>query len=461
MLLALALTGCGGGSSGGVSASANDNGTPANNNAQPGNPTTPTTLAALSLTSQDTLLATTAFIGNGEGIWGNSDSGGDGGSDSGSGDGAGGAGDGEFIRFNVRFPNATSKTGTLTWTVLASQYNILGQTGTMTIERDLASTGGVGGYKVIAGGGPNQANFLLSTSGQISGTLPLKINGKVKDTLFNGMRFKDSTLPATTDASQAFADIQGMYGFAGLAANAGTGSNADTNGGFFQVKADGSVRICPDVQTPAAVSSTCTDGKDLKLSFNDPNQRDVILIKSVDPTQTFNAYAVAHKFTSPAAPGVTGVSMTIDYAGKNSEGINRTGTMFASRLPSSGAIAPASAVGAWNYTGTNITNPGASNASSSKGNLRIAIANIGGTVKVGAGTNANACEGTGTLTATPNVPGSLSLRDIDPQGVSQYLIMLDQDSAVVFMPRTQYNDTSIGLARRYSKDPTVAPCQPV
>jgi len=435
-LIALVFTGCGGGSSstgggGTQGATAFD--------------TTPT----LSLAYADSFTATT-LRGSGTGSWS-----GDGSNDSGNSDGAGAAGDGEFVGFQIKFPNATSTTGTITWKVLASQYGIKDQTGTLTITRELTAGGG---YKVVNPSTPNQANFMVSFSGQISGTFPLTINGVQKDVLFNGVRYMDSALVAATDPSQAFAEIAGIYGFAGLAANAGSGSNADTNGGFLQFNADGSARICPNAKTPAEVSSTCTGGGNVTLAFNDPTKRDVIKLTSAD--LKFNAYALVHKFSSTASPNNTGVSLTIDYNAINSSGIRRTGAIYASRVPST-AIAAAEAIGAWSLMDVHISNPGNSNATSTKKNGFIAIKDIAGTVKVRPSTATSCGATTLTLTQATGINGALQLNAPASSDIS-YLIMMDQDSGVLLQPfSATFNDTGITLVRRYSTDPTVlSTCQP-
>ena len=100
--LVSALTACGGGGSGTATT------TPT--------PTTPAS-SALALGLADTFTGT--LLGGGTGLWS-----GDVGADGGSADGGGAAGDGEFVKVSMKFPSATSAAGTLTWTVLRSQFGI-------------------------------------------------------------------------------------------------------------------------------------------------------------------------------------------------------------------------------------------------------------------------------------------------------------------------------------------------
>jgi hypothetical protein len=120
--------------------------------------------------------------------------------DGSSGDGTGGAdgdgsgGDGEVINLKVNF---TSLRGT--WTVVASAYGIQGQTGTFTLQRDNAN----GGYRFLHAGGVVQNNLRVSRSGYITGSVPLRIGGRERQTKF--------IVPVNGAASGTLETAAGLY----------------------------------------------------------------------------------------------------------------------------------------------------------------------------------------------------------------------------------------------------------
>ena len=386
-----------------------------------------------------------AFILAGtDGLW-NFEGGGGGGGGDGGGDGGGGGGDGEFIKVRMKFPTLTIPTGSMTWTVLRSQFGINNNTGVLTIVKD---TSGKGGYKVTEVNGsaaavrPTQDNFFVSTSGQITGSFPLPIGpgGAVKDSLFSGIRFKDG-VSAASDLSE----YAGTYFFAFVGSPVG-GGPLDIDGGFFRINADGTGRICLDV--PAWIA-TCPIGLDLSAKFDDPTTRNLVRIVEAKvqslpiaagtPTK-IDMLTIFRKF------GTSGVAVTADTVNTLASGAKETYAIFASRLGSAPAV-PSSLIGAWNVTARNV-NPAFS------GSFQAAIANVGGAIKSLGGTSSTACfQDSSTLTAGP-VDGAFTGRTTGSNS-DFYIIPLDVDYVITLSPGQQ-----IAFVRRYSKDPTKAPCQP-
>ena len=384
------------------------------------------------------------LTGDGSGLWSGS-SGGDGGA----GDGGGAAGDGEFVKVKMRFPYAGQPNGTLTWTVLRSQYGITGSTGNLTIQADAS---GAGGYKVTAVNGSaaavsaGQGNFFVSKSGQLSGMLPLPIKGG-QNNLFNGVRFKDGTSSATD-----MSEIAGTYVWGATGSDLTTGANPDITGGSLKINADGSGRSCSGV---FAWSANCTNGLDLLATFDDPASRNLIRVKAA-ATQSqpiaaggataIDMLAVARKF------GNNGVSLTADFVVTRTGTTSRTGAMYASRQGSAPSN-PADFTGAWNYTGRSIQNP------LPTGSAYFAIANVSGVIKANGGLNAATCmppDKIVTFSAGPVNGVVTGTRPVPFPGEGpSYAIQLDTDMTAIVTPASE-----LGLARRYSVDPTKAPCQP-
>ena len=407
-----ALTACGGGGGSGPTASSPPDPTPA---------PSPTSVT---------------LAGDGNGLWS-----GDAGGDAGGGDGAGAAGDGEFVKVSITFPNAVTSTGTLTWTVVRSQYGLTGTTGTLSIQKDKS---GQGGYKVVAVNGvpsvsSSQANFYVATNGQISGSLPLMINGGRKDTLFTFAQLLKST-----GSSTDFSEYAGQYGFGFIAVDTGTGFNPIVSSGVFQLKADGTGRICDQ---SFVYSDSCTNGLDVVATYEDPAARNLLRFRQAAKQSHAIAngwatgadvLAVMHKF------GSSGMSFTGDFVttGPNA---NRTGAQFGSRVGSA-PLNPTALVGAWNsvivvpYYGIYTT--------------YFAISNSNGTVRSRYGISPTNCGATtSTLVANPLMNGSLV--SYTPGSSDSYVIQLDSDVAAYVVPGEE-----IGFARRYSTKPTDAPCQP-
>ncbi len=419
------LTACGGGGSGTATAPA---------------ATTPTPPAstALALGLADTFTGT--LLGGGTGLWS-----GDVGADGGSADGGGAAGDGEFVKVSMKFPSATSAAGTLTWTVLRSQFGIANSTGTLNIQRD---TTGVGGYKVVGVNGvatavrATQGNFFVSTSGQLNGTLPLAVGtgGAVKDSIFNGIRFNDAK-STSTDMSE----FAGQYGFGILAAAVSTGANPDVSGGIFNLNANGTGRICEGF----VYSATCANGLDIVATFDDPASRNLIrMVAAASQSQPITGGAAngVNGLFVPRKFGTSGVSMTGDIVFTSASLPNRTGAVYASRVGSS-AINAASLVGAWSATSRNIL------SNSSTSNL-AAVNFVGGVLKAGSRATATTC-GSSSSTLTPGPLNSVVTITGGGNTSSRYLVQLDADLAVFVAPGEE-----LGLLRRYSTNPLAAPCQP-
>ena len=291
-------------------------------------------------TATDT--STAALAGNGDGRW--DGSGGGGGSD-----GGGGAGDGEFVQFNFK-PNGTA-TAVFSWTVINSQYGIKGQTGTMNLTADLNN----GGYAVIntvtfanltvASDPTKQGNLFLSKSGQISGSLPLRIGSSTVYTLFNGTRYKD----AVADLAQA----AGTYFYGMSSRQASDGLHPETEFGTMKINADGTGRIC----SQAAYSDTCgPNGIPIKLTVDSTA---IFKMVSTD-TRNVLGYVLPRK-------NVNGVNTaTIDLSFNDSSGNKRTGAVYAMAL--GGTFNPASITGAW----TNVSNdPTSSARNASTGFVRL------------------------------------------------------------------------------------------
>jgi hypothetical protein len=163
---------------------------------------------------------------------------GDGSSGDGTGgaDGDGSAGDGEVINLKVNF---TTLRGT--WTVAASAYGIQGQSGVFTLARDTVN----GGYRFLHSGSVAQNNLRVSRSGYITGSVPLRINGREQQSKF--------IVPVNRVGGGTLASAAGLYNVVWVSQAPGLNGSFNTVGGGMNLAADGAVRICPF----AAFSATC------------------------------------------------------------------------------------------------------------------------------------------------------------------------------------------------------------
>ena len=354
------------------------------------------------------------------------------------------------------FPNASTPTGTVTWTVLRSQYGILNTTGTLSIQKDAAITGG---YKVTASVvngtavavSPKQGNFFVSTSGQLSGTLPLPILGG-RDAIFNGIRFKDAT-SVSTDMSE----YAGQYVWAEMDANVGTGLNAGTGYGSLNLNADGTGRVCKQT---FVYNASCANGMDIVATFDDPAVRNLIRIKQAAtqslPIPNGNAtaldmLAVVRKF------GADGVSLTADFVATGGSGPGGTGILYASRTGVT--LTPSDAIGAWNYSGRNVT-------AGLSGSVRMAIANVGGVIKSRPFDLATATCSPGESRLTSGPVSSVNQGEwwspsSGYSGQYSYAFQIDADTFVNV--NANAGQLEFGVGRRLSADPTLGgawTCQP-
>ena len=400
-----------------------------------------TTTSVITLDLTDTFTGT--FAGNGFGVWG-----GDGGGDGGGADGGGGAGDGEFVKVKIRFPYTGQPDGTLTWTVLKSQYNIAGSSGVLTIRVDSpagsAGTGGKGGYRVVASTvngvstpvRPNQANIFLSPHGVITGTLPRPINGG-KDSAFTGFRFANAT-------TAAISDYAGQYAFARTLADSGSGANQQIDAGVFNLNADGTGRFCQQL----SYSATCTNGLDVVASFTDSNNN-VVQIKpaSVQSTSFSGSYPVAGSAIAVFRKfGSNSVSFTADLAFVRNDSKAITGALYASRITGASAVNLNGVLGSYNATIKKISGGLAFVAS-----IELSSANIGGTFKSRVGPGITTCPPSETLTAGPVNGVVTSTSTTNP--IPTYAVQLDNDTFVFVQSGFQ-----LGIARRYSNDPNATAC---
>ena len=112
-------------------------------------------------------------------------------------------------------------------------------------------------------------------------------------------------------------------------------------------------------------------------------------------------------------------------------------------------------VGAWNYTGRDLN-------SSVSSSTQVAINFVNGDLKVTGSASGGGCQASAsTITPSPlNVVLNVSVNvlDNDPQA-TKVMIPMDTDLAV-FITTNSNRNNSVGMLRRYSTDPTKAPCQP-
>ena len=440
LLPASLLVGCGGGSGSSGSSAA---------------PFIPDTSYS-ALTATDTY--TGGFRGDGYGFGGDNGSG--------DADAGGAAGDGEFITLQGSFPTG-SATSDLTWTVKRSQYGIQDSTGTLTVTRN--TSGGGGGYTVTAysiNGGTSQSpraaqsNIFVSETGQITGTLPLPINGGV-DASFTALRFVESQ-----SASSDFSAYAGFYAFAQMAADKGTGLDRGIAAGVVKISADGTGRICP-TQSWAA---NCTGGADIVLSYEDPANRSLVRFKAA-ATQTtaippggrnqFDLLAVFRTFDFPGgATSTDGLAFTADWLSwdsRDSSVKQRTGIAFGSRIKdvSGNALVSVSTdghefVGAWNF----VSSP--RNGSTYKGYGRAELVSGNLVLRLDNGTNTGTCTTSRTYSQITTLPGVVMLTNsIDSTDVG-YGVLLDSDT-FIYVKSEDGPDDELGIARRYSATPIVGP----
>jgi hypothetical protein len=381
-----------------------------------------------------------SLVGDGSGLV--ADQGG--GSDGGGSDGGGSAGDGEFVNFNIVVPTTSSRQGRLKWTVIRSQYGIQDSTGSLCFEKDTASTGG---YKVVGVNGTDpstvrstQANIYVSTSGVITTTLPLKINGVSKDVVYGASRYRD-----VASLKADFIDYSGKYIFGYISSDVGTGANPLVSTGIFNLNSDGTGRICDET---FIYSDNCINGLDVIATYDDPLKRTTIRVKG-SPSQRYpigNGYAtnadivaVMHKF------GVDGLSFVGDFV-LSGYRVNRTGAQYGSRI-STNAYSLTNAIGAWSVTSRSII-------SAKTYTTQNAIANVNGVIKARVGGSGISCySSSSTLTTNALANGVVNLST--PGIQTAYIVQMDPDLVAYVVPNQE-----IGFGRRFSTLPTAAACQP-
>ena len=398
---------------------------------------------SLELALSDTFTKT--FDGTGFGVWSSA-----GGGDGGTGDGGGGAGDGEFVKIKIQFPYAGQPNGTLTWTILKSQYGIAGSTGVLTFKQDAAvlpgGTGGQGGY-IVTGSTVNgvvktvsakQSNIFISKNGLVTTSLPLPI-GTGTDAAFSGIRFLDATTPQ-------LADYAGQYVYVRLFADVGTGANKDVDGGVINLNADGTGRVCDGV---TAYSPTCTDGFDITSAFTDSSHNVVAISVSAAQSVPFassihpvsgTGFFVAKKF------GTNSISFTADLTVLQNDNTTVTGALYASRITGASPVNLASLVGSYNITGTVI----AGGPLGPQVN-QFSIKNIGGVIKGRGKATPSGCDTSETFSAGPM--NGVAQSQGSPGGSVSYFFQIDTDT-IVFVESQQ----NMGLARKYSSSGDDTPC---
>ena len=388
---------------------------------------------------------TRALVGDGTGLIAEQVSGTDfGSSDGGGSDGVGAAGDGELVNFNIVFPTSTSKQGLLRWTVIRSQYGIQDSTGSLCFEKDTSSSGG---YKVVGVNSAEpssvrstQANIFVATSGIITTTLPLKINGVTKDVIYSASRYKDIKSYRTD-----FYDYSGKYIFGYIANDVGTGLNPVVSTGVFNLNPDGTGRICDET---FVYSDNCINGLDVIAAYDNPVTRTTIRLKgasnqrypiSAGYATNADIVAVMHKF------GVDGVSFVGDFVTSGYKA-NRTGAQYGSRI-SNNAFILNNAIGAWSITSRSILN-------GQTYTTQNAIANVNGIVKARIGGNGLPCY-VASSTLTPNTVANGVVNFSTPGVSTAYAVPLDADLVAYVVPNQE-----IGFGRRFSTLPSAAACQP-
>lgn len=389
-----------------------------------------------------------AWIGDGGGF------GGDGG---GSGDSAGGAGDGELVQLIGGFPAGSGST-LLTWKVLRSQYGQSGATGTLTVIRNLNSSGG---YTVTAvnGAAPRatQANLMVSRSGVVTGTLPLTIAGAVKDTVFNAVRLADAKTNVVN-----FAPLAGQYAFGYYLADKGTGANRAVGGGWMKLKADGTGRICPDA---LSYSDTCTGGKDVVASYDTKNNSFIHINQAsaqsiAVPAGINNTVDIVAVFRPVTINGVNGYAVTGDvltYDTRNTSKPQETGVIYGSRTVDINGLNAVTlnslfVVGSYSVS-VNSVNAGKS------GYMFASINTTSNGVKVRSSVDASTpavCDNNlndqGLFDAT-TTNGVFNIKDQGNASLVSYGIYFDADSFVVI----NSDSTALMLARRISTSPSASP----
>jgi hypothetical protein len=448
-VVSLVLTACGGSGGGSTTAPVTPN---------PGN--TPTAVTYNTGFTQPVINDnyTGAFRGNGRGLGGDS---------GGSASSGGGAGDGEFIQLTGGLPAGTATT-TLTWKVLRSQYGQQDSTGTLTVQVD---TNTKGGYMVTAVNGnanavrATQSNIFVSTTGIVTGTLPLNIGGAVRDTAFTALRFKDATA-STTD----FSAMAGTYGYGYFTADTGTGANRYADGGWMRVNADGTGRMCDGA---VGYSATCANGLDFVSSYDTVNKSIVHVTQAAVQSQPVSASRYdrldALLVAKPVAiNGVTGYTFSGDVLSWDSRNVAlpvRTGIAYASRAydaatPTPGNVvnlSDANIIGSYNIAMNSVD-------AAQSGYFYASFARVGTVVK-GRGSAGNTVANRLTCGINQLVfPAASSngvLAGAGSNGAfTAFFIYTDVDS-FVYIP----NDNSgLGVARRMNTDPTITPlanCQPV
>jgi hypothetical protein len=395
---------------------------------------------------------------SGTGLW----SGYAGGSDSGSADAGGSAGDGEFVKVHVNFPGTLSTTGTLTWTILRSAYGLDGQTGNLTLQPDPS---GAGGYKVV-GGSSTQSNIYVSSSGQISGSLPLPISSG-PDPVFVGMRFIDST-------ATSFATYQGTYTYANISAKKGTGAAPYIETGVMKILSNGHGRTCPTQSGTilATYSDTCTDGLDIVSSFDSSANNVVRFVQA--PTQTtaslaakapkIDGISIAKSFSSTS--NSSGMFFTSDFVYYNNVVSYVTGGMYATRqdnsIFSSADLATNSTTSYWSLVAQDISTGKGQGFTNYVAFIYSTVNGITGVRRVFYNPYNGTCDaaGVGIYSNIPGATGAISAV-ISSDTISR-IAQIDEDSLLMIGGS---NTSWMGIARRTNSS-TVAgyfaslDCQP-
>jgi hypothetical protein len=379
-------------------------------------------------------VAAGSLAGNGNGLWD-----GAGGSDSGGGsDGGGGAGDGEFIQFNFK-PSVASAlslpTATFTWKVLKSEYGIAGQTGTMVLTADPAG----GGYSVQTATFANataavdplkQGNIYVALSGDINGSVPVKIGTATVYMVFNGKRYKD----ILGTPSQ----VAGDYFYGQTYREGSTGLNPATDFGTLRINADGSGRIC----SQATISNTC--GFVVTIAADDPANPRVL------------------KFTSGAPQNLLGYALIKSTAGKLSGTMDAsfgsttkfTGAYYFAQM--TGTFAASAITGEWNAVSTD---PNSASRTAVVGYVRHSAATASTTnytnhEKFGGGdcsASSTAYNGQGTTQNASSFPGVGLLTRTNLSVAASYVVPLSPDLFVKAQPSSSgTGNGTVSIHRKYT-----------
>jgi len=124
-----------------------------------------------------------------------------------------------------------------------------------------------------------QGNVYVALSGDVSGSVPVKIGTATVYMLFNGKRYKDILGTPSLAA--------GDYFFGQTYREAATGNNPSTDYGTLRINANGTGRICSQV----AYSNSCSGGLDVTIESDDPASPRVLKFTTGAP-HNFLGYAL-------------------------------------------------------------------------------------------------------------------------------------------------------------------------